>query len=126
DKVAFAANMFSLTAQPDCTSGASPLGIDIVVVDWAKLLNPTTLPFDEYGSLGYFTPRVAVQYPATSAPLRVVVQKNVSGHADVDYLTISGLVGAGGGTTLAEVDLTAVNVIQEFVDPLPPHQPSGN
>jgi hypothetical protein len=127
DKVAFAANMFSLTAHLDCTGGASPLGTDTLVMDWTQLLNPTTVPFDEYGTdATYNTPRVAVQYPATSAPLRVVLQKIASGHADVDYLTISGLVGTGGGTTLTEVDLTAGNVIQEFLDPLPPQQPSGN
>jgi hypothetical protein len=128
DKVAFAANLFSLTPSTDCTTGTAPLGIDILVLDWAKLLNPTTLPFDEYGSsdTSYFTPRPAVQYPATSAPLQIVVQKMVSGHADVDYVTITGLVGAGGGTTATEVNLTAGNVIQEFVDPLAPQQPSGD
>jgi hypothetical protein len=128
DKVAFAANMFSLTPPADCTSGAASLGTDILVVDWAKLLNPTNVVADEYArGTSSGTPRVAVQYPAVSAPLRVVVQKAVSGgHLNVDYLTIIGLVGAGGGTSAtADVDLTAANVIQEFLDPIAPRQPGG-
>ena len=123
DKVGFAANLYPITG---CTFGGLS-GTDTIVMDWSQILNPTTFQFDEYGSVGtgYFTPRVAVQYPATSAPLRVILQKFVSGHADVDYLTIGGLVGTGGGTTLTEVDLTAGNVIQEFLDPFAPRQPGG-
>lgn len=128
DKVAFAANIFSLTSNPDCVVGTAQIGTDTLVMDWAKLLNPVNLVADEYGTpASYNTPRVAVQSPATSAPLQLVRQKIVSGHADVEYVTIIGLVGAGNGTTATPgIDLTAGNVIQEFVDPLPPQQPSGN
>ena len=127
DKVAFAANMFSLTSNADCVVGAAQSGTDTLVMDWAKLLNPVNVVADDYATgTDYGTPRVAVQSPATTAPLRMVVQKIVGGHADADYVTIIGLVGAGGGTTATEIDLTAGNVIQEFLDPLAPQQPSGD
>ncbi len=127
DKVAWTANLFGLTGPGDCVAGATQTGTDTLVMDWAKLLNPVNLVADEYATnANYNTPRAALQSPATSAPLQLVRQKIVGGHADVDYVTISGLVGPGSGTTATEADLTAGNVIQDFLDPLPPQQPGGN
>ncbi|HSL67025.1 MAG TPA: hypothetical protein VK977_02570 [Actinomycetota bacterium] len=126
DKVAFTANVFAMTPNPNCLSGAGYVGADIIVMDWAALLSPANPPFDYYVTgTDYFTPRVAIQTPATSAPLRMVVQKAVSGSLDVAYGTFSGLVGSGGGTSLSEADLTAGNIIQDFRDPIAPRQPSG-
>lgn len=126
DKVAFAANLFSLTGNADCTTGAAPLGVDLIVMDWTQVLHPTTFADNEYqGGTNYGTLRAAVQTPAIDPALRMVTQLVVSGHTNVDYFTVTGLVGAG-GTSLAEHDLTAANVIQEFLDPQPPQQPSGN
>ncbi|MGH2668729.1 MAG: hypothetical protein ACRDH5_06360, partial [bacterium] len=127
DKVAFTANVFAMTPSVNCLSGAGYVGSDVIVMDWAAVLSSAEPPFDYYVTgTDYFTPRVAVQAPATSAPLRMVVQKEVAGSLDVVYATFSGLVGpTGGGTTLSEVDLTAANVIQNFLDPIAPRQPSG-
>jgi hypothetical protein len=131
DKVAFSSNVFAmLGGAGNCAAGANLgyAGTDILVMDWTAILNITTLPIDEYvTSFDYFTPRVAVQTPATSAPLRMIIQKDVGGGIlNVSYVTISGLVGGGGGTTATEVDLTAGNVIQDFKDPIAPRQPAGN
>ena len=127
DKVAFTANVFAMTPNLNCLSGAGYVGSDIIVMDWAALLSPASPPFDYYVTgPDYFTPRVAVQTPAMSAPLRMVVQKeDLLGQRNVGYATITGLVGPGDGTTVSEVDLTAANVIQNFLDPIPPRQPGG-
>ena len=127
DKVAFPSDLFNLVGGGDCAATSSYAGVGIVVVDWTAVLGTSTLPSDFYvGGTKYHTPRVAVQAPATSAPLRVVSQLDAAGSQDVDFLTISGLVGpTGGGTTLTEVDLTAANLIQPFLDPILPRQPGG-
>jgi len=131
DKVGLTSNMFvMLGGAGNCAAAPNVgyAGIDVIVMDWAAILNVTTLPLDEYvASFDYFTPRVAVQTPATSAALRMIIQKDVGGGIlDVAYVTISGLVGAGGGTAATEVDLTSANIIQDFKDPIPPRQPAGD
>jgi hypothetical protein len=126
DKIALTANLFGLNSTTDCTDGIIFGGTSIVVMDWSAILNIDTLPFDQYISgPTYATPRIAVQSPATSAALRGVVQLGESGSANVDYLSITGLVGAGDGTSLTEVDLTAANIVQDFLDPIAPRQPGG-
>ncbi len=129
DKVALTANIFAFVGGGgNCAANLGFAGTDTLVLDWTAILNITTLPTAEYATgADYFTPRVAVQTPATSAPLRLVIQKLVSGSLDVAYRTITGLVGPSGtGTAATEVDLTAANVIQDFLDPIPPRQPSGS
>jgi hypothetical protein len=127
DKIALTANVFQLTGDADCAGGNGYVGADVLVMDWTQVLSPDPPTFDEYGlSTAYDTPRVAVQTPATSAPLRMVVQKDVTGTLDVGYMTIIGLVGPGGGTNLTEIDLTAANLIQAFLDPIAPRQPAGD
>jgi hypothetical protein len=128
DKTAFTANAFEMTGGPDCLSGLNYLGVDVFVLDWAAILNISTLPYDYYFTdASYFTARAAVQTPATSAPIRMVIQKylGVPGSLNVSYASISGLVGAGGGTSLAEYDLTTDNIIQDFRDPIAPRTPGG-
>ena len=82
------------------------------------------MALDEYQFMvsNFTTPRVAVQAPATSPTLHLVVQYNngVPGSRNVWYWAINGLVGNGGGTfKSADVDLTAANVIKPFADPIP-------
>jgi hypothetical protein len=128
DKVAIAANIFGFVGGAgNCASNTGYAGTDVLVLDWTAILNITTLPIEEYATgANYFTPRVAVQTPATSESLRLVTQKLVSGSLDVAYWTITGLVGPSGtGTTATELDLTFGNVIQDFLDPIPPRQPGG-
>ena len=126
DKVAITANVFAMTPNADCTSGAGYAGADIIVMDWTALLGAGDRPYDYYfTSANYFTPRVAVQAPATSSSLLAVVQKVVASQVNVYFWTFTGLVGPGGGTSATEVDLTAANVIQDFRDPIDPRQPSG-
>ncbi len=128
DKVAITANIFAFVGGAgNCASHTGYAGTDVLVLDWSAILNITTLPVEEYATgANYFTPRVAVQTPATSESLRLVTQKLVSGSLDVAHWTITGLVGPSGtGTTATEVDLTLANVIQDFRDPIAPRQPSG-
>ena len=79
------------------------------------------MALDEYQLMvsNFTTP--SVQTPATSPTLHLVVQYNngVPGSRNVWYWAINGLVGNGGGTKSADVDLTAANVIKPFADPIP-------
>jgi len=126
DKVALSADFYDMVGGGNCANSTSHAGLGIVVMDWTKIVGATIPPVDFYtGGPEYGTFRVAAQTPATSASLQIVGQLGLPTVADVDLLTISGLVGAGGGTTVAEVDVTAANLIQAFLDPIAPRQPSG-
>ena len=126
DKIALTANVFELNANANCTDGVGYLGGNVLVMDWTEILKPTPFLFEPYLlTQDYSTPRVAVQAPATSAPLRMIAQRLVSGSLHVVYRTIVGLVGAGTGTTATEVDLTAAHLIQAFQEPIAPRQPGG-
>jgi len=128
DKLALTSNVFAMSSQANCVAAATYAGADVIAVDWTAALQTSgTFIVKEYGfTTDYYTPRAAVSAPATSAPLRIVMQKIVAGSAHVDYVTISGLVGTTGATTKTEVDLTAANVIGPFVDPVNPRQPAGD
>jgi hypothetical protein len=128
DKVALTANLFQMVGGGgNCVSNVGYIGSQVIVMDWTGILSPTTVPFDYYNSgTDCFTPRVAVQVPATSPQLRAVLQCDDGfGTLDVFYIEISGLVGSGGGTSHTEADLTVGNVIQAFTDPIAPRQPGG-
>jgi hypothetical protein len=129
DKVAFTTNVFEMVGGGNCAASSSFLGTATCVADWTNLLNNSSGPASDCYTTDtdYFTPRAALQTPATDAAVRVVIQKLVSGSLDVAFWTITGVVGTGGvgGTSATEVDLTAANIIQDFRDPIPPRQPSG-
>ena len=75
----------------------------------------------------HFTPRVAVQVPATSPTLQIVIERTPDGTAlDVEYFTVTGSVAANTTVTSAGVDLTEAGVIAPFLTPPAPNQPGPN
>jgi hypothetical protein len=128
DKVSFASNIFPLT-NASCAIG-NLLGVEIDVVDWAKLT--TKVLTGDVRGVGHengvdpgpdlFTPRVAVQTPATSTTLFGVVEMGPSHH--VGYFTITGGATANTITRPDPADVTtgAPN-IPAFANPPDVHQP---
>ena len=75
----------------------------------------------------HFTPRVAVQVPATSPTLQIIIEYTPNGtDLNVKYFTVTGSVAANTTVTSAGVDLTAAGVIAPFLTPPAPNQPGPN
>ncbi|MEA2537258.1 MAG: hypothetical protein QOF11_1492, partial [Chloroflexota bacterium] len=137
DKIAFASNVFDMVAGADCVTGTSPfVGGDVIYMDWADVLDLGSLTvlesfFPESGlvnpNVHFFTPRVAVQVPATSGRLHIVMQYDFgTGTVGLGYASIVGSV-KGGTLDLERIDnLTdEYPLVSGFVDPLPPRQPGS-
>ena len=126
DKFAFASNYFSMAEAGACPGNSSPARTSLAM-DWADWLGATASSHarrcSSYGP-DQFTPRVAVQVPATSPNLRIVIELTPDGTAlDVKYYTVNGSVAANTTVTSAGVDLTEAGVIAPFLTPPPPNQP---
>ena len=76
--MAFASNIFAMNTGGFCLDGASHAGADISVVDWADWLDGSPSFGVDGVTLGtaFFTPRVALQAPATSSRLHVIVERD--------------------------------------------------
>ena len=69
DKFAFAANFFDMSANGGSCPGTAYGGAEVLAIDWADWLGAdSTFAFEPVLQTGadHFTPRVAVQAPATS------------------------------------------------------------
>ena len=129
DKVAYGSNVYNMTASgiPNCgTVGLTFTAGDILVEDWADLLNGGGDALDEYFGTSLISPRVAVQAPATSAALQIVeaYDNGDPGTLDVAYFILTGSV-VKNTTSIAGWDLTADGIVSAFADPPQPIQPGG-
>ena len=120
DKVGFASNMFSMLGGGTCVDNASYFAGHISVMDWSDLTNGGSVN-SVAADLNVFTPRFAVQVPATSSTLQAV---SVAATTDgVEYFSLTGTV-AGANVTIARADLlTDLGVVDKFRDPPAPQQP---
>ena len=114
DKFAFASNYFSMAEAGACPGNVFA-GTDVLAVDWADWLGADSdFKCAQVLATGtdQFTPRVAVQVPATSPTLRIIIERTPDGTAlDVQYYTVNGSVAANTTVTSAGVDLTEAGVI---------------
>ncbi len=128
DKFAFASNYFSMLEAGACP-GDQFAGTDVLALDWSDWLGPDSdFKYAQVVSTGtdQFTPRVAVQVPATSPTLRIIIEKANATAVDVAYYTVTGSVAADTTVTSAGVDLTTAGVIAPFLTPPAPNQPGPN
>ena len=129
DKFAFASNYFSMDEAGACPGNVFA-GTDVLAMDWADWLgSDSDFKCAQVLATGtdQFTPRVAVQVPATSPTLRIIIEHTPDGTAlDVKYFTVNGSVAANTTVTSAGVDLTAAGVIAPFLTPPAPNQPGPN
>jgi hypothetical protein len=125
--LAFAANMFAMDPGADCVGGAgvSYAGAEWLFTDWAEVIRPATAPpthVREFpvADTAYFTPRIAVQTPATSATLFSVVQFFDASYAGPipGYFQFSGSAAAGPLAFTGSTHLSNDGVVAEWVDPL--------
>ncbi|MFL5680337.1 MAG: hypothetical protein ACJ77B_07030 [Chloroflexota bacterium] len=131
DKVALASNVYEMTA---CNTFGDQIGTELDVVDWAGLTRSTGLgAHDATSFVGSkdFTPRVAVQIPATSPTLYAATvitdPASPSTQGDVGYFTITGTTAAGTVLPSATTDLTAgPTALETFGDPQSPRQMTDN
>ena len=121
DKFAFGSNIFNMVAAGSCMAPDFD-GTDITVIDWADWLdsNPDFNLDGVSSDTSNFSPRVAVQSPATSSRLHVVMEAAGAGPgADVEYVSLTGTA----NTNIAiesDVDLTTDGVIDQFLVPPAP------
>jgi hypothetical protein len=134
--IGFAANIFHMdTVSPDCLgAGSSYVGTDMLFADWSQVVRPpTATPPTEYGEFflgpdaGFFTARIAVQAPATSATLFSVAQwddpEDVPEVFVPAYFSFAGSVVGGTLAVTAANDLSADGVVAPWVEPTDPRQP---
>lgn len=133
DKMAFPSNIFSMDGSGSCPGGDFFFGADIVVVDWADWLDSDPDwsidgPFWGIDGLFWddtvFTPRLAVQAPATTSRLHGIIEIFGAGPGpNVGYFSLTGSAAAGSVIADIHFDLTASGAISEFLVPPPPTQP---
>ena len=127
DKFAAASNLFSMTAAASCLSPQFD-GTDVTVIDWADWLDSDP-DFNSDGVSGdttSFSPRVAVQSPATSSRLHVVIEAAGAGPgADVEYFSLTGTANTNISVE-SDVDLTTGGIVDQFLPPPAPNQPGPN
>jgi len=125
DKFAFSSNLYSMAQGGSCTDPIYENGV-VQFVDWADWLGPDNTFNDgiQFLPSTFFAPRIAVQSPAASGRLFVVM-----GYADqstpeprVVVMTITG-TSAGNGIVERLSDLTAAGIVTGFAQPLAPRQP---
>lgn len=121
DKLAIGSNFFAMAAGSTCVENATFSKGHISVMDIADLLNgdPISIIGDD---LDAFTPRFALQVPATSPRLHLI---DATSQAHVEYRSIVGSASANPPTLAYERidDLTGDGVIEAFADPPAPQQP---
>ncbi len=126
DKIGLASNVFDMTAGPDCVDGATLAfdSGDVLFMDWTDLLNGGTFAVDEWFNPHWFTPRMAVEVPATNPTLQMVVAYDQGGgETNVAYLTYTGSVAGNTGGFDAGWDLTLGGFLSPFTEAPQPTQP---
>ena len=126
DKLAFTANMFTLSPVPDCLFAPVESRTEIIVTDWADVLafggSNGFVDFDAFALVSpeYNTGRVAVQSPATSATLHYVAERTTGVFPNSVrtpyYLRITGTV-AGTIAFPFETQLTDAGIVAETIAP---------
>jgi hypothetical protein len=121
DKIGIGVNLFAMThaassiGGADCVDGSSPYaGTDSVYMDWNDLTNgggftlsELYLPPSDLDLPGSFSPRIALQAPATSATLQEVIGYDAgAGAMGLYYVTVKGSVVAQLANVDASWDLT--------------------
>ena len=125
--MAVTSNVYSMNAGSDCTSALTFQASEFDIFDWTALTNGGTAVYDFFiGSPPIFTPRVAVQVPATSPTLHAVYQFDNGAGVDVSYLDFVGSVDAGTLQAGSGFNLTATGVASGFPDPPEPVQEGPN
>ena len=119
DKVGFASNMFSMAAGATCFDALTFFAGHISIMDWSDLLNGGGVTVDG-ADLNVFTPRFAVQVPATSSTLHAV---SVAANDGVVSFSMTGTVAAGTDVIARADALTDLGVVDQFRDPPSPQQP---
>jgi hypothetical protein len=123
DKIGLASNFFAMGsggAGNACLDNLTFDSAHITIMDWSDLLNGNSVSV-RGDTLDGFSPRFAVQVPATSPKLNLVME---SADLGVAFADITGTVAAA---NLAyerydvSTDLTDQGVVAGFLDP--PHQP---
>jgi hypothetical protein len=126
DKLALGSNIFSMVSGPDCVGG-SFLGSDYLFVDWADALvnggSNGVVDGRDFFDPDYYTPRPAVQAPATSATMFSVIAAATTTGWEPTVLVWTGTVGAGTIQPGAEHPLATEGLAAEFSDPPDPQQP---
>jgi hypothetical protein len=139
DKIGLASNLFEMVAGPDCVTSSSPyLGGDVIYMDWADVLDLGSLTilesfFPETVIVGsqtqhWFTPRVAVQVPATSSRMHIIAQFDFgTGTTGLGYVSVLGSVRTPGSLHLERLDSLTDEypLVSGFVDPPAPRQPGS-
>ena len=128
DKIAIGSNLFGIGAV--CSGGAgSFLGTEIDFLDFGQLVNgnlePTVRAVISDTTDELSTPRPAVQSPATSAAIFVVVAMANDTPASVGLATFTGSVPAGTPSSPGVADLTASAGFDGFGNPPSPKEPGG-
>jgi hypothetical protein len=132
--LAFAANMFQMDPGADCLGPATAYaGIETLVTDWAEVIRPSTAPpthFKQFAlaQTDYFTPRIAVQAPATSPTLYSVVQFTDPSYPEgpiAGYDQFSGSAAAGTVVQTGSTHLANDFVVAPWIEPTFPQQPGG-
>ena len=129
DKFAFAANFFDMGTAGVCPGNVYS-GAQVLAIDWADWLgDDSAFAFKNVlqTEADHFTPRVAVQVPATDPKLHIVTEYTPNGaDLNVKYFTVTGSVAAKTTVTSVGVDLSDAGVIAPFLTPPPPTQPGPN
>ncbi len=128
DKVAFTSNVFDMAAGTDCVQNLTFAGGDVLYADWTDVLDRNGAALKELISPLLFTPRAAVQVPATSATMQTIVglDDGLPGSLSAFYLTTVGSVVKNTLVIDAFWNLTADDVVSGFTDPPEPTQPGGD
>ena len=121
DKVGIAFNQYHMAAGASCVENATPAGIPggRMIMDWTDLTNGSGVVV-AYDGLDGFSPRFAVQSPATSSRLHLIMEMPDLGVAYLSY--VGSVVGSTLGTERSDL-LTTAGVVAAFVEPPPPNQP---
>ena len=128
DKIAVGTNLFSLVAGVNCANGPFAT-TDYLFIDWADVITlggtDGFINGRSFSSAAYFTPRPAVQAPATSPTLFSVIGKLNLGTYEPTVLTWGGSAVAGTIAPTIEHHLREEDIASDFVDPpaLGPQQP---
>ena len=141
DKIGLASNLFGMVGNTDCVDDTSPFLTSAVdYVDWADVLDRGSLKVLEtqftdpllFGpTQHWFTPRVAVQVPATSGRMQIVGQFDFgSGNVGLGYVSLAGSVRVKTGPNRLHYE--RIDSLTEeyprvalFIDPPPPNQPGS-
>ncbi len=138
DKLAFATNFFELQPTSTCASGALYAGTGVEIIDFAEaisggggngVIESDFLFFDDDGAGlnagNYFTARVAVQAPATSARLFIVVEHVDAGGPGVKFATVDGTNAGNNLTRIIGPNLNTIGTVGATVEPPDPIQPGA-